>query len=577
MKTFLARLLLSAALLLGLVSARAQSLYVRKELFQEGASASGTSLAAGLNNRGEVFYLYSPANSPPGSSIPGYWLPQPNYGLPAGFSPLTNFQALARSRLPWFSDDGTFYTLVTNADQGNTVYRGSAAGESQLCSQLTYDPLPTLSVTGYGGVNYYYRRRMFVVDGVTASGQPFGHLNVQNTLDPPPWTWLPSIFAADELLNGAFVGFPPQAPVTAIGTLCGPGGIPTTITSSPNGTVLVFNDMCCPDWQGAKSPYEELAVAHLGSARNILADPNQVGGTEYPGAGSASAEGAFGYPSRLTVNDSGDAAGINGDQAVGDLWLSPNTGGVVRAGQTNVSSVVLDPAGSVWFVSDFYQDIWRWDLSPASTNRLHLPWTNWGYAGVPALVFANNRGQLLVHALKTNNLSYAVLLSPALTVTLTASTNHLSVGDSLTVTATLTALGDSPLTGISPSGSLVWSGTGAFQLLSGPSPAPPWSLQPGGQMHAQWQCQATTNGTGGFTLTLQTPTLVSLPANSAPVTIAPWADLMVKSTDPNNTTFGGVGVFQRPPPYNDQDVNLGVSTNGVAAYIVRLQNDEPVV
>ena len=152
MKTFLARLLLSAALLLGLVSARAQSLYVRKELFQEGASASGTSLAAGLNNRGEVFYLYSPANSPPGSSIPGYWLPQPNYGLPAGFSPLTNFQALARSRLPWFSDDGTFYTLVTNADQGNTVYRGSAAGESQLCSQLTYDPLPTLSVTGYGGV-----------------------------------------------------------------------------------------------------------------------------------------------------------------------------------------------------------------------------------------------------------------------------------------------------------------------------------------------------------------------------------------------------------------------------------------
>ena len=61
-----------------------------------------------------------------------------------------------------------------------------AAGESQLCSQLAYDTLPTISVTAYGVVSYNYRRRMFVVDGVTASGQPFGHVNVQSAPDPPP-------------------------------------------------------------------------------------------------------------------------------------------------------------------------------------------------------------------------------------------------------------------------------------------------------------------------------------------------------------------------------------------------------
>jgi len=590
-KTFLARLLVSAALLLGLVSARAQSLYVHKELFQIGASASGTHTAAGLNNRGEVFYLYSPAKSPSGSSVPGLWLARPNYGLPAGFSPLTSFQALARSALPWFADDGTFYTSVTNADQGNAVvYRGSAAGESQLCSQLTYGPAPTISVTAYNGSVYdYYCRRMFVVDGVTASGQPFGHMNVQtsgNILNPPPSGWGPSGLAASFRLNGAFVGFPPDAPVTAIGTLCGPGGLPKTITSSPNGTMLIFNDLCCgPYWPVPNLPYvsyEELAVAHLDSARNLLADPHQVGGTEYPGAGSALAERAFGYPSRLTVNDSGDAAGVTGsDWAVaGDLWLSPNTGEVVRAGRTNVSSVVLDPAGSVWFVSNFYQDIWRWDEFPDvpvldSQNRLNLPWTDWGYTGVPALVFANNRGQLLVHALKADKLSYAVLLSPMLNVALTVSTNRVSVGDELTVTATITALGDELLTGVEPAEPPAWSGTGAFEPLSGPSPAPPWSLQPGGQMQAEWQCQATTNGAGRFTLTLKTPTLVSLPAHSESVRIVPGGDLLIKRGMVSDNFYAGLGVFQTSAAPPQVLTNFVAGSDDSSTFAVQIRNNDP--
>jgi hypothetical protein len=74
-KALLARLLLSAALLLGLVSARAQSLYVHKELFQ-------------------------------------------------------------------------------------------------LCSQMSYEPLPDYFVPGVGGGATYHPRRLFVVDGVTTLGQP---------------------------------------------------------------------------------------------------------------------------------------------------------------------------------------------------------------------------------------------------------------------------------------------------------------------------------------------------------------------------------------------------------------------
>lgn len=534
MRTFYARLTLIVGLLSGLVSARAQSLYVHKELFQQGPSASGTRTAGGLNNRGEVLYIYSSTNVTDGSAIPSLWLPKSNYGLPAGFTRLTNFQALARSAFPWFSDDGTFYTLVTNASLETAVYRGTAAGESQLCSQSTFVPLSVLTLPG-DPVDQYLGRRRFVVDGVTAQGQPFGHAYVQRNLNGVTG-WGLSLFPEDMPQNGLFVGQPPTASVTTIPTLCGPGGIPSTITSSPNGTMLIFNDWCCPEWENAKSPYEQLAVAHLDSAWVISSTERHLG-TEYPDPESTFRN----YPSQTAVNNSGDTAGANG--AVGSLWRALHSDSVVHAGRTNVSSVLLDTAGNAWFVSNFYQDIWRWDVtSPAATNRLHLPWITWGYTGVPTLAFVNDRGELLVHAQKTNNQNYAVLLSPRITVVLTVSTNQLSVGDSLTVTGTVTALGDQPLTGISPTGPLDWIGKGAFKLLSGPTPAPPWSLQPGEQMQARWQCQATTNGVGRFGLTLQAPPLLSLLANSEPVSIALHGDLLIKREV--ETNYAGRDFFQ---------------------------------
>jgi hypothetical protein len=318
----------------------------------DGRVTTGTRTLAGLNNQGEVLYLYSTTNATDGTAIPALWLPKPNYGLPAGFTRLTNFQALARSALPWFGDDGTFYTLVTNAEQQTTIYRGTAAGESLLCSQVSYQPLPEIFRPGIGGGDHYSGRRMFFVDGVTAVGQPFGHVNVQRTINSST-AWMLSLFSEDMPLNGLFVGSPPVARVTAVPTQCGPGGIPNTVASSPNGTMLVFSDYCCPDWQNARSPYASLSVVRPDSVRIISDNPYHTG-LEYPAPDSSM---------HLAVNDAGDAAGLNGD--VRSLWFSARTGGVIRAGRTNMSSVLVDSGGSVWFVSDFYQDIWH-----GNQNRL---------------------------------------------------------------------------------------------------------------------------------------------------------------------------------------------------------------
>ncbi|MHC1767590.1 MAG: choice-of-anchor U domain-containing protein [Verrucomicrobiia bacterium] len=553
MKTRTQVLTIISALLFGLLPAHAQSLYVHKELFLEGPSTSGTRTLAGLNNRGEVLYLYSSTNVTDGSAIPALWLPKPNYGLPAGFTRLTNFPAVTRSPLPWFTDDGTFYTLVTDAKQGNLVYRGSAAGESLLCSQVSN------AVT-----DFFFRDQVFavtrsyIIRGITTQGEPFG--DVEDNY--------PEIYSR---LRGVFVGFPPGAPITSISMPIGPPGTPTTLASSPNGTVVVhLTGVQYLNFDNPDVPYGVLGVVHSGSSRRIPSTLDLTGRT-YPYVTSDPL--LFAYP--FTVNDVGDAAGI--DDTMGSLWFSPHTGGMIRAGRTNVSSVLLDKASTVWFVSNFYQDIWhgdQQDFSPASSNRLHLPWTTWGYTNVPTLAFVNDRGQLLVHAQKTNSQVWAVLLSPRLTVALSVSTNHLSVGDSLTVTGTITALGDQPLTGISPTGPLDWNGKGAFELLSGPTPAPPWSLQPGEQMQAQWQCQATTNGIGRFGLAIQAPPLLSLSASSEPVRVVPHGDLLIRRViappDPPDSYTGG-GIYQTLPRDPQIKTNT-VPPNQDSEFQVQIQN-----
>lgn len=50
---------------------------------------------------------------------------------------------------------------------------------------------------------------------------------------------------------------------------------------------------------------------------------------------------------------------------------------------------------------------------------------------------------------------------------------------------------------------------------------------------------------------------------------------MVKTTAPNDTNFLGIGEFQQAPA-PDQILKTSVGTNGVASYIVRVQNDSRV-
>ena len=557
-KSPFSRLALSAALLLGLLPARAQSLYGYKELFPQGAGTPGTRSVAGLNNRGEIFYMVG--SQPPGSSIPGLWLPNSNYGLPAGLNDLTHFQSLSRGSLPGFTDGGTFFMTHAPAvpGEGSTIYQGSASGESKLCNQVVNQQVA--GRTDPVG-NPVYRQREFVVDGQTSLGQPFGHVLVQVQTVAPDGSlsgWKTSLAAEDALLGGLFVGLPPTAQVTALpgweNAPCAGGGvIPSFLASSPNGTTIIRNGWQC---LADNLAFTELAVVGLGYARTIS------------DTGSSQAPDPDPFSPLLTVNDAGDAAGVDGK----GLWLSPHDGGVYRPGLTNTSSLLLDPAGSVWFVSNFYQDIWNW--SPAGIYQLHLPWPSWGYTAVPTLRFVNARGELVVEAQKgTSNQRYAVLLSPSLKVALTVSTNHLSVGDHLTVTATMTALGDGPLTGVSPTGPLVWNGRGALQLLSGPSPAPPWTLPPGGHIQAEWQCQATTNGSGRFGLALQAPPLVSLPASSELVRIVPKGDLLMKRGVEPETLYAGLDVFQTVPAPPQVKTNA-VGINSSSVFQVEIQNND---
>jgi len=127
----------------------------------------------------------------------------------------------------------------------------------------------------------------------------------------------------------------------------------------------------------------------------------------------------------------------------------------------------------------------------------------------------------------------------------------------------------------------VLSGTNAVSPagFSGPTMTP--ALAPLATTSFTYLFTVTNYGKVTFTIAAtglgaEGAVVTSLSVTSAPVTIAPQADLMVKTSDPQDTTFGGAGEFQQPPPFNDQDVTLSVSSNGTAAYIVRLQNDESV-
>lgn len=528
--------ILVALLLVAMVRARAQALYVHKELF---SLQDGAAKVVGFNNLGEVLYGATTKTG----FVNGLWLPKPNYGLPAGFNTLTNITGGVVGPL---GDDGWFYSAhLTPVSGENLMYRASPAGESGLLSQVpVIEPLPNAP-------DGTARQRRFNVLGTT-SGDLFGDVRILGETPAEAVDDAPSL--------GFFRGTPPdvqyiQAPLP--GSCPGPPGDSVMVAASPNGTIL-GESYCSNGWDWVLSVIDRHGTRIITDSLNSQpSDPQRYGGGYYD------------------VNDSGDAAG---QDSLG-LWLSPHTGGTYRAGLTNINlNVRVDPDGSVWFVSRFYQDIWNW--SPAGIHQLNLPWSSWGYTDFPTLWFVNNRGELIVEASKGPNEQVWVLLPPALRVNLSLSTNRVSLGDQFTVTATITTpLSDQPLTGVSPTAQLVWQGSANFQIGSGPVPSPPLSLTPGGQTNFQWTCKATRYGTASFGLAVQamegSNLVVSLPATSPEVNVSASGDLLIKTDSAGNAGYAGAGIFQTIPISPQIATNV-VGTNETSTFEVKVVNSDTV-
>ena len=494
-----------ALLLLPVVSTFAAPAYVRQELFEQvqsfqtgdkvrflsTGSLNGSGPTRLLNNRGEVIYLYGSLST----SQPGLWLPSPNYGLPAGLNDLKAFRAVNRI-VEVFGDDGRFATIVQlphgfNDPPANwyQVFAGTAAGESLLAKTLTYDPLsPRVE-----GNSTLYRRHLFATRGVSTDGLPFGEAQVQLNWEAQPDSplWVLSSDPRDFADSGFFLGVPLAAQVSLIPGIenapdcppTGPGSQRSTFlrAASPNGTVVTFaNDQCGNVFTGVTALNKTLAVISRGGTRTISV---RRSGAPVPDP-DPNVAGPF------VVNDAGVVAGIDGK----GLWLSPDAGPFTRSGVTDATSIQIDAAGDVWFASQ--SNISKWTLS--GIYSLELPWAAWGYTGDPYLLSANKVGQLLVLGSQPGGKSYAVLLSLALTVDLTVSTDDLSVGDQFIANVTVQNPFDIPLHDVFPSGPLDIAGDGEVQILDGPTPVTPQELGPHGTAAFAYRFEAVKAGSVGF-------------------------------------------------------------------------------
>lgn len=167
---------------------------------------------------------------------------------------------------------------------------------------------------------------------------------------------------------------------------------------------------------------------------------------------------------------------------------------------------------------------------------------------------------------------------PTLSATVAATPRRVQIGESIQVVVTVQNHDSENITGVQLKGSITVAGAGGVTPAGfrGSTMIP--GLAPGTKSSFTYLYTATNDGLVSFTAaatgTGRDGVVTSPPATSPIVTIATKADLLVKTADPKDTTFLGGGQFQSSPA-NDQDVNLPVSSKGVAAYVVRLQNGGP--
>ncbi len=166
-------------------------------------------------------------------------------------------------------------------------------------------------------------------------------------------------------------------------------------------------------------------------------------------------------------------------------------------------------------------------------------------------------------------------LQAPLVASVSATPQLVQLGDTIKVVVNVINNYLYAVTNVQVAGSITVVGTGEVSPAGFTGPTVALTLAPGGTASFTYLYTATNYGTVSFTAAgtcigaagvVTTP-----PAISGMVNIAPKADLQVKTTATNDTTFLGGNEFQQTPG-SDQILTIPVGSNGVAGYIVRLEN-----
>ena len=215
-----------------------------------------------------------------------------------------------------------------------------------------------------------------------------------------------------------------------------------------------------------------------------------------------------------------------------------------------------------------------------STNNAPTRFAN--HSGIGWLAVASSADGRELVALPqesiTNFTLYGVFtLQPPLFAKISAMPQRVQIGDSIQVVVTVINTDTNSVTDVSVDGSITVAGTGGVAPAGFNGRTLALTLAPGATTSFTYLYTATNYGKVNFTAsaTCTGPggVVTSPPTTSGDVIIAPKADLMVKTANTNDTTFVGGDEFQQPPPFNDQNWTLRVGNNGLAGYIVRVQND----
>jgi hypothetical protein len=533
-----------------------------------------SSTGKAINNRGEVLAdgVFGPYNG-----TPSIFLPVADYGMAAGldylpFSGFTNFTGLSSGWIieifggippvPFpraFNDRGEILgTLTTPSHAGvwqNRQVRdlGTLGGSTSTSVAINQNG----DVIGFSTT----------IPGNSTSTRHFIYLAGAAQMQP--------IFGLDEY--GGLIGFNNQRQILARGT---------------NGDAI---------WQnGVAREAAEFFGFDKGPA--AVPDPNNPGVFYYP-------DGTYNQVNVTALNDVGEILGY-----ITTTVIQNGTNAVFP----DYHSFIYSPAGGHGFQPGLNYDVLRYESARFEVPRdLLVAWNNNGQmiyltdynaSGViPTYYFwdqgrsqplqnlvpagsgwtnltpfsLNDRGEIVGQG-SSNGIVQAFLLGlPPLSLSVSATPSRATLGDQIEVIVTMFNNNKDPggvLTNVQLALPLTTSGSVSVKPNSIPAAQKPLTLGPGASFIYQQVFIATNYGTVSFGATASgndpRGIVLSAAGTSAPVNIKLAADLMVKTADPADTVFEGMGQYQEVPD-GEQDQTLPVGTNGSAGYVVRLLNGTP--